>query len=269
MNANNRLLSVLLAVILTTSLSLAGCSNSGTGKLTIGASGAWPIDCTEDGIPSGFEYELMGALAFDMGLELEYIPYTDYINQVTLAAFLAKYDAMASGMYDYYSSPGPHYGVPNNVSKSIPYYEENRTCLVRQDSEIPDVASLPGKVVGVRGNAGWGIEGLDSLAEIVEVRYFLEESAGLAALQAGIIDAYLVDEADTNDSYGLYNSYPNLKPIGVIPTGHQYVLVFGSGDTEMQEAVNTSLQHLIDNGTYAKIFSKYFSYEPTITPQPQ
>jgi ABC-type amino acid transport substrate-binding protein len=266
MKTNNKLLSVLLAAILSTSLLLAGCSGSDTGKLTIGASGAWPIDSTEEGIPSGFEYELMGALADDMGLELEYIPYTDYINQVTLAAFLAKYDAMASGMYDYYSSPGPHYGVPNNVCKSIPYYEENRTCLVRQDSEIPDVASLTGKVVGVRGTEGQ-IEGLDSLAEIVEVRYFLEESAGLAALQAGIIDAYLVDEADTNDSYGLYDSYPNLKPIGVVPTGHQYVLVFGSGDTEIQEAVNASLQHLIDNGTYAKIFSKYFSYEPTITPQ--
>ncbi|MDR0459779.1 MAG: transporter substrate-binding domain-containing protein [Coriobacteriales bacterium] len=259
-----KLIRTIFAAVLAFSLvQLASCIDSKADKLTIGTSSTRPLVNWDDGHPVGFEYELMTTIAEGIGLELDYIEQKDNFGQLSLASTMLKYDAMASELFDYYLSPDDSYGVPS-VKCSIPYFVENRICLVRTDSEISNIDNLSGKVVGVWGSLG-KVEGLSSLSDDTTVRYFIDVPAGVAALQVGIIDAFLIEE-DYLDFFGQNELSPNLKSIGVIPSGKQYVLVFRSSNTELLEAVNTCLCKLIDDGTYVKIYSKYFNYEPTIPP---
>ena len=47
-----------------------------------------------------------------------------------------------------------------------------------------------------------------------------------------------------------------------IPTGEVYGLAFAKGTDALREAVNKALAEMKDDGTYTKIFKKWFEQDP-------
>ena len=289
MSVSKKLVIVITALVMAMSMALFGCSsgntdtsttdNSGTttdtsssaststtsndqytlikdGTLTVGSDCDYPPFISLNGDqPQGFEYDLMQAIADDMGLTLEYLPPQNFDTLLTSVAGGVKMDLAVSSIT-----------ITDDREQTVdfctPYFDSNQACVVMNDSTYTAAADLAGKTVGAQsGTTGeeWANEHLDGIT----MKPFNQTSEGLIALQAGQIEAMFFDAPIAE--YQIANNYPNMKILEVIPTGEQYGFAVSKDNPGLKDAVDASLQHLVDNGTYAKIFKQYFpNLEPSI-----
>lgn len=272
MLALRRHINMMLVAAMASCLLLGGCSEIGAGdtglslvsvgRLTVLSSEVEILVTWDDGQASGFEYDLMQAVADELGLELDYVkPDGTADDQWGAGVVLGRYDASASQMSKALLTPDAYYNV-EEVRWSVPYYEGTLTCLVRASSDIVSLSDLTGKVVAVNGVPD-GEDWQSGLPDDITL-WPLPWYDCQAALQAGLADALILLESDTSTRFGFYDNYPNLRPIGVMRTGEQYVLLFKPDNPKLLQAVDDSLQRLMDDGTYATIFARHYGYEPTM-----
>jgi len=279
MKIMKRASSLILTVVMTLSLLLTSCTNQAAdnqsqkfrlvnpGQLTVVSSGTEMLVKWQDGQPVGFEYELMQAIADDMGLDLNYIKKSsdDVYSPLGTAwdSFIGRADVSANSVDEHNKLPGQYYSAPEGILR-LPYFNDNLVCLVRVDSDLVDLGELSGKKIGLCGDPDDDLV-LSALPDYVQIRYIYSYEGDIAALQAGLVDAIVVSEDSTNDIFGFFEKHPNLRSIGVLCTKNQYVLSFERDNSVLMEAVNASLNRLIIDGTYSEIFAKYFSYAPTLS----
>ena len=225
------------------------------GKLTIGSDCDYPpFISMQDGKPVGFEYELMQAISKDMGLELNYLPPQNFDTLVASVAGGGKMDLAVSSIT-----------VKDDRAKlvdfTITYCDSNQACVTLKSSSFKSTSDLAGKVVGAQSGTtgeGWAKENLKGAT----VKGFNQTSEGLAALRSGDIDALFFDEPVAK--YQVNNTYTDCQVLEVIPTGEQYAFAVSKDNPTLKNAVNASLQKLMDNGTFDQLFYKYFKYHPTL-----
>ncbi|MEJ8548678.1 transporter substrate-binding domain-containing protein [Brevibacillus borstelensis] len=209
----------------------------------------------ENGKASGFNIDLMKAIAEENGYELEYVP-------------LEWEDALAclkDGRVDLllgikYTS---RYDLVFDFSES--FFTMSEVLLVpRQDSEIFTLNQLREKVVAVqRGNVG--MELLESVRRVKMLVSFNQRDA-LDNLMRGRADAfignrwtaeYLLKEADKQDDYVMRSGLIN-------PT--DYAFAVREGNYELLDTINEGLNKLYRDGTYTRLYSHYFEpYSPHVT----
>lgn len=255
---------------LTASLALFGCSSGGgqdsgtkvsegdgadtgyalvnDGKLTVAASLDFPpFENLNGDTPEGFEVELMGLLAEEMGLESNYLPSTKFDTIVPLIQTGGKADVGVSGITITDKRL-------EQVDFTDPVCDVNQSITVLKDSGITDVAQLEGKKVGAQtGTTGfeWAAENIKD----VEVVGFDEMTAVFAALQSGQIDAIAVDLPVAN--YYVKTAYTDCQVIKEIPTGEQYAIAVSKDNPELTKALNTALKAVKDNGKYDELAAKW------------
>jgi polar amino acid transport system substrate-binding protein len=267
-------LTVLLAAVMAIGL-LSGCgsSNSGgsntgggadanplglieEGKLIIGSDCDYPPFISMEGDEvSGFEVDLMEAIAADLNLELVYLPPQNFDTLPTAVAAGSIMDLSVSSL------------TINDerlelVNFCLPYFDSNQAVVVKAGSTLRTVEDLNGLVIGAQsGTTGeaWALENLS--AETI-IKGYNQTSEGLAALRAGEIVALVFDEPVA--TLQTMTNYTDCVVLQVIPTGEQYGFAVSKDNPALEKAINESLQRLFDNGTYAGLFAKYFDYEPTI-----
>lgn len=246
---------------------LVGCSSAGntsgsTGgadasyslvvpdKLTIAASLDFPpFENLKGDKPEGFEVELLGLLAKEMGLESKYLPSTKFDTIVPLIQTGGKADVGVSGIT-----------ITDDRLKQIdftdPVCDVNQSITVLKSSGITDSAQLAGKKIGGQsGTTGYewaaeNIKGADMVA-------FDEMTAVFAALQSGQIDAIAVDAPVAN--YYVKTAYSDCQVIKEIPTGEQYAIAVSKDNPQLTAALNKALQTLKDNGSYDQLATKWLS----------
>ncbi len=75
-----------------------------------------------------------------------------------------------------------------------------------------------------------------------------------SAIKAGQVDALLQDlPVNLN-----HTKTGDFKIVEKYDTGEEYGFAVKQGNTALRDAVNEQLQELRDNGTYQKIYDKYF-----------
>ncbi|MCL2631832.1 MAG: ABC transporter substrate-binding protein [Coriobacteriia bacterium] len=276
MSVPKKMASSAIAFMLAISFALVGCtsnnnnnSNSGggseatnelglieEGKLICGSDCDYPpfIWLDESGKPVGFEVELMEAIAHDMGLELVYLEPQNFDSLPTVVAGGGKMDLAVSSMT-----------ITDvrleTINFCIPYYDSNQAVVTLVDSPYTSIDDLAELTVGAQaGTTGydWAVENLPNAT----IKTFNQTSEGMAALRAGEIEALFFDEPVAIEHVS--TGYTDCQVMQVIPTGEQYGFAVSKDNPALEAAVNESLQRLIDNGTYAEIFSRYFDFEPTI-----
>jgi polar amino acid transport system substrate-binding protein len=280
MTVSRKRFAVLAALVLTLGSSLFGCATKDPdpagpgpdgpgiedggddlgliepGKLIVGSDCDYPpfIQLDDQGKPVGFEVDLMEAIAADMGLELVYLEPQNFDALPTIVAGGGKVDLAVSSMT-----------ITDirleTVNFCIPYYESNQAAVTLASATYTSYTDLEGLVIGAQaGTTGldWAIENIPNAT----VKEFNQTSEGLAALRAGEIEALIFDEPVAIEQVS--TGYTDCKVMQVIPTGEQYGFAVSKDNPALEAAVNASLQRLIDNGTYATIFAKYFDFEPTI-----
>ena len=150
------------------------------------------------------------------------------------------------------------------VSFSQPYFKSGLAIAVREDNQdINGFDDLENKKIAVQ----IGTTGAKSAEEITGANISTFDSAPLALqeLSNGNVDAVINDAPVTLYAINEGN-LAGLKVVGELVTEEYYGIALPK-DSEDLETINTALSTLIDNGTYAEIYQKWFNAEPPELPE--
>jgi ABC-type amino acid transport substrate-binding protein len=255
-----RLLTVVVAAALL--LAVAGCgsddNNNGSsskvatlesGKLKVGSD--IPYKPFEFGDPpyQGFDVDIVNEIAKRLDLQAEFVK----------TPFDPIFRNLAQGRFDMVGSAATITPArEKTVDFSYPYFPSNQSLMVKRGSGITTTDQLAGKVVG----AQLGTTGADYAKKIKGAKsvrtYDLVDDA-LKALEVGQIAGAVIDFPVTKFAE---RSKKDLQVVQTIPTGEQYGLAFKQGNTNLKNAVNKQLDAIKKDGTYTKIYRKWFQVDP-------
>jgi polar amino acid transport system substrate-binding protein len=253
-SVTKKVLSIVLIAVLGFSVLLTGCATPSAklieeGKLIVGSDCDYPPFISLEGTKvQGFEYELMQAIGEELGLEVVYLPPQNFDTIVASVAAGTKMDVGVSSLT---ITPERQ----KEVSFSDPYIDSNQAVVVLKTSTYTKVSDLANLRVGAQSGttgADWVKENLPNATLIT----YAQTSEALAALQAGKVDAIVFDEPVA--AWQVKTTYTNAKILEAIPTGEQYGIAVAKDNPGLLADINAALKTLRANGTFDRIYNKYF-----------
>jgi polar amino acid transport system substrate-binding protein len=235
------------------------------GELSVGSDYPYPPFEFEDesGALTGFDVELVRAIADELGLENTDDSWQS-VNFDTIFQQLAtntKFDIVIAAVTAY-APPGSEAATivkerRSQIDFTVPYYDSLQSLTVdtEENPDITGVDALPdGAKVGVQQATTGGFYAEENLTG-VEIVGFPKAPLMYQQLQAGQLDAVFNDLPVSLDAI---KNAPELEVVEQVETGEQYGIAVSKDNPELLKAINEALQTLFDNGTYAEIFEKYF-----------
>ena len=220
----------------------------GRGVLKVGSDCTFaPFEYEQDGKYTGFDIELIQAMAKEMGYDDVEIVNTDFKGLIP-GLTAEKFDVIASAMY-----------VTDERKETIDFsdtYFPGGLCIMVQNdnTDITGPDSLNGKTVAVQV----GTKSVSYLEENypdvnrVEVE---QNSEMFLQLETGKVDA-VVTGRPAAMVYAKESGKVKVLDQGL--TEELYAWGVRKGDTELQDSLNAALKALKENGTYDKIKAAYF-----------
>jgi polar amino acid transport system substrate-binding protein len=233
------------------------------GQLLVGTDTPFPP--FEIGQPpdiSGYDIEVMNAIADQLGLEVTY--------QDT--GFDTIFRDVANGQFD--TAAAASTITPERQQKvnfTDPYYEAQQALLVPEGSDIATTADLGGVIVGAQDGTTGETYANDE-TDAAEVRGFPEGPDAVSALQTGQVEAVIIDQPVAADAVEKQGGFTIAEEI---PTMELYGFAVAPDNTALLEAMNEALVTIKGDGTMTSLYQKYFSTDPpasvlegTTTPAP-
>jgi polar amino acid transport system substrate-binding protein len=257
MNKEIRLMAVLVAFALI--LAACGGDDEGTGDLDLMTADTLtvctdapypPMEFEEDGEFTGFDIELMRAIADELGLSgIEVInsgfePITSGVAMETGQCDIAAASITITEERE------------ENIDFTDGYFTADQSLLVADDAGISTLADTSGMSVGVQTGTTGEMYANENAPEDAEIVSFENPGDIFTALQAGNVQAVLQDivpNADyllNNEGFSLAETYPTEENYGFA--------VEEEGAEALLEAVNEALATLRDNGTYDDVYNDWF-----------
>jgi ABC-type amino acid transport substrate-binding protein len=258
-------LTALLAVLLLAiaSFVVAGCGSSdddttagggggggGGEPLTVGSDIPYPpFEQGKPGNYTGFDVELLEAVGKSIGREVEFED----------TSFDTIFLDLARGNFDVAASAAT---ITDEREKTVdftnPYYISEQAILVEEGGEIDSVEKLNGATVAVQQGTT-GQEFVEEEGEAGELRKYPQGPDAVNALKNGTVEAVVIDIPVAENAE---NAGQGLEISAAIPTEEEYGFAVAQGDTELLEELNEGLKEVIDDGTYAQLYEKWFKHEP-------
>jgi ABC-type amino acid transport substrate-binding protein len=226
-------------------------AESGGGKtITVGSDIPYPpFEQGKPGEYTGFDVELLEAIAEATGRTAEFED----------TSFDTIFVDLANGKFDVAASAAT---ITPEREKTVdftnPYYLSEQAILVEEGGEIDSVEKLKGATVGVQKGTT-GEEFVEEKGEASEVRPYPSGPDAVNALKAGTVDAVVIDIPVAENAVA---SSGDIEISAAIPTEENYGFVVDQGNEELLEALNEGLEKVKEDGTYAKIYEKWFHHEP-------
>jgi polar amino acid transport system substrate-binding protein len=260
--------SVLPAVfVLAVALVLTGCgggegSGGGGGggeaeQVKVASDIAYPpFEYNKGGEPTGFDIDLMNEIAKRANLDVEY--QNVRFDSIIQGLGNNLYDAAISAMT---ITPERE----EQIDFSEPYFNADQSLLVQSGSDIESTDDLGDATVGVQiGTTGAAeAQKLEEQGKVADVRTFNTVTDAFNALENGQVDAVINDFPVSADRASQSNG--ELEIVQNIPTGEQYGIAFPT-DSELRPRVNKALQEIKEDGTYEKLYVKWFDEKPQEIP---
>ena len=203
---------------------------------------------TDSGEFEGIDVEIAGAIAKELGLELQ-IDDMDF-DAALLAAQEGKSDIVMAGV----SVTEERQKVMNF---SVSYATGVQVIIVPENSDIKGPDDLPDHMIGTqRGTTGANYCESDFGDDHV-VKY----DNGLTAVQAlnnGQVDCVVIDKAPA-ESFVAAN--PGLMILETEYANEDYAIGMSKENTALLDAVNAAVKKLQDDGTIQSIIEKYIKAE--------
>jgi polar amino acid transport system substrate-binding protein len=220
------------------------------GTLTVGSDIPYPP--FEQGKPpdyTGFDIDMIDAIAKKLGL-------TPKIQDTAFGTIFSdeqagKFDIVASATT---ITPGRE----KKVTFSDPYFSADQSLMVQKGSDLTSTSDITSDTaIGVQE----GTTGQDYAETKTDatVQAYPEIGNAFNALQAGQVDGVINDFAVS--AFAL-KQYPQLDVVQSISTGESYGFPMQKENTALQDAVNGALKDVIADGTYDKIYEKWFTEKP-------
>jgi polar amino acid transport system substrate-binding protein len=221
------------------------------GRLLVGTDTPYPP--FEIGQPpdiTGYDIEVLNAVTKQLDLKVTY--------QDT--AFPTIFRDLAQGKFDIVAAASTI--LPDReqtVDFSDPYYLTPQSLLVREgETEIRSVDDVSGKTVGAQDGTTGEFYAEDN-TEASEVRGYPEGPDAINALRAGQVDAVIIDYAVGQDAV---EKAGGVEIAQKIVTNELYGFPVAEDNDALLEQINEGLAEIKENGTFAKIYDKYFHKEP-------
>lgn len=138
------------------------------------------------------------------------------------------------------------------------YFAAGQSLLVEEDSAIQGVTDLTSDhtVIAVKGStSAINIREHSPEAAIIELENYSE---AFTAMQSGQGDAMTTDNAIL---LGIIAQNPGYRLAGETFTDEPYGIAINHGQENFQNTVNEALATIVENGTYADVFHKWFPEE--------
>ncbi|HET9591524.1 MAG TPA: basic amino acid ABC transporter substrate-binding protein [Solirubrobacterales bacterium] len=226
-------------------------SEGGSGEpLSVGSDIPYPpFEQGKPGNYTGFDIELMEAIAEKMGRKAEF--------QDT--SFETIFRDVQQGKFDAAISAAT---ITEEREKAVdfsnPYYLSEQALLVAEGSPFKELKELEGKTVGVQQ----GTTGQELAKEEIggaEIRPFPEGPDAVNALKSGTVEAVVIDAPVAQNAV---EKSGGVEIAEKIPTEEEYGIAVAQGETELLEEINQGLKEVQEDGTYKKIYEKWFHLEP-------
>ncbi|MGB4472891.1 MAG: basic amino acid ABC transporter substrate-binding protein, partial [Limnochordia bacterium] len=196
----------------------------------------------------GFDVDLAMAIGEAIGYEVQFL---NLAWEGLIPSLLNKnIDMIASGM-----------SITEERAKQVnfsdPYFTSVLTIVVhKNNNDIKTLDDLAGKKVGVQINT----TGDFAASEIdgAKVSRYNTVPETLQNIVLGIIDAAVID-MPVADAFFAANPNAPLKHVGKVSEDDYFGLAIRKEDTELLAKVNAALKQLKEDGTYDKIYNKWFS----------
>lgn len=188
---------------------------------------------------TGFDIELMRAVAAKAGFEVEFVNLP--FDPMLAGLVNCQYDAAIAAITITDERE-------EQMSFSSPYINAGQIVVVAADSSITGAADLKDKVVG----AQLGTTGEIEAKKIDGVTYKPYDTYDLAFLDLanGQIDAVI---ADYPTALGFIGKNPQIKAVGDVFTDEAYGIAFCKQKTEYIGVINQALEELHKDGTIAEL----------------
>lgn len=207
-------------------------------------------------ITSGYEYDIAKKLQAAFGLK-------------KLVIRNESFDAIVAGQVSDYDVSFSQISITCDRAKvvdfSVPYFESNQGVLVRKGTEITTLAQAKDTQWGVQTGTT-AIDLLDTIKPSKKARVYQQLPDGFTALEAGQIDAFLVDTAivlgQAARSGGRLTVVSQFEQPGG-PDQYGAIIPKGSKNTG---AINAVLQQLKDSGELSALAQQDLSGDPKALP---
>ncbi len=210
----------------------------------------------EKGEIVGFDIEVVKAAAQKAGIEVKFLntPWEGIFNSVAQG----DRDLLVSAITITDERK-------QTLDFSAPYFDAQQLIAVKSDSKIAKFDDLKKLKVGVQnGTTGdeviTKLQGKDSAN--VNVKRFESTPLALKEMESGGVDAVVADN-------GVVVHYVNNNPDSKFKTisdttfaSEQYGIAVKKGNAELLEIINKGLTGIKADGTYDKIYAKYFGAAP-------
>jgi polar amino acid transport system substrate-binding protein len=262
----NSRLTVLLAALGVAALAIfaAGCGDDGDDTTGAEGGGGETITVGSD-VPyppfeefgksksefKGFDIELVEAIGEKIGREPEFID----------TSFDTIFRDLAQGKFEMVASATT---ITDEREKTVdftnPYYLPSAQSIVvtTGTTDIKTAKDLDGRTVGVQQGTT-GEEYVEEETDAGEVRTFPQGPDTIPALKAGTIDAVVIDRPVAERAV---EKDDGIEIAGGIETEEQYGFVVAQGEEELLDELNKGLEEILDDGTYVRIYKKWFGKAP-------
>lgn len=222
------------------------------GTLTVCTDSPYPpmeFEDPETGEFTGFDIELMRAVASNLGLELEVV--NTGFDPITsgLAMEAGDCDIAAASI-----TITPERA--ENIAFTDGYFSGDQSLLVLADSGISSLSDLAGKSLAVQTGTTGEIYAQENAPEDTTIVSFESPGDLFLALESGQVAGVLQDLVPNGD-YALANESAIL--VETYPTEEQYGFAAKKEGTDaLIAAVNEQIAALRADGTYEEIYNEFF-----------
>jgi polar amino acid transport system substrate-binding protein len=214
-----------------------------------------PFETIKNGDEVGFDVDLTEAIAKRLGLTVDWVK-ADFGP--------GMFTAVATGQYDMASAAITATGTlgkkrAQTLAFSDFYFNSLQSFAVNTN-KTPDIKSTDdlksGDVVGVqKSTAGeeWATANLEPNG--IQVKSYTSATDAFRDLAAGAVVGVVNDEPS---SQAIVKDFPGEAVVQPIDTNEKYAFGLSPNNPELLSAWNTALKEVIADGTYARIFKKFF-----------
>ncbi|HWT02963.1 MAG TPA: ABC transporter permease subunit [Pyrinomonadaceae bacterium] len=218
-----------------------------TGELRVGTDATYPpFETVEGDVYSGFDIDLINALAKEMNVRARFIN----------ASFDGIFPALQNGTFDaVISSVTITDERKATMLFTDPYYDSGQLIAVREETQginTPD--DLKGKTVGVQINTT-ALYDLEK-REGVTVNKYNTIDLALLDLQNKRIDAVVCDAPVLK--FMIFKSFRGLKTVGRRFTDEKFGIAVAAGNEDLVRELNAALKRVRESGEYDRIHETWF-----------
>ncbi|MEH1739036.1 basic amino acid ABC transporter substrate-binding protein [Fusobacterium varium] len=216
-------------------------------KVYVGTNAEFPpFEYLENGEIKGFDMELVNEIGKILDADIKIVDMA--FDGLLPALQMKKVDLVIAGMT-------ANEERMKTVSFTQPYYTASQVIIVKEGNDsIKSFNDLKGKKVGVM--LGFTGDMVVSEIEGVKIERFNAAYAGIMALQAGKVEAVVLD-SEPAKNYVAQNK--GLVLADADAEQEEYAIAVRKNDKALLEKVEKALKEIKENGTYDKLLQKYFN----------